>query len=58
MRAEPWGANIVLVALTGWGQDEDKRRSANAGIDFHLVKPVSPAALVSLLERHSSRDTE
>jgi PAS domain S-box-containing protein len=58
MRAEPWGANILLVALTGWGQDEDKRRSANAGIDFHLVKPVSPAALVSLLERHSSRDTE
>jgi len=40
---------IVLVALTGWGQDEDRRRSAAAGFDHHLVKPVAPATLAKLL---------
>lgn len=54
MRQQPWGEDILLVALTGWGQDEDKRRSAEAGINMHLVKPVSPAALMELLERHAS----
>ncbi len=36
---------IVLVAVTGWGQDEDRRRSQHAGFDHHLVKPVDPASL-------------
>jgi CheY-like chemotaxis protein len=36
---------IVLVAVTGWGQDEDRRRSQQAGFDHHLVKPVDPASL-------------
>jgi len=40
---------LVLVALTGWGQEEDKRRSKEAGFDFHLVKPVSVSALEKLL---------
>ncbi|UXI66526.1 response regulator [Tahibacter amnicola] len=40
VRAAPNGDGIVLVALTGWGQDEDRRRSRLAGFDFHLVKPV------------------
>jgi CheY-like chemotaxis protein len=35
----------VLVAVTGWGQDEDRRRSQQAGFDHHLVKPVDPASL-------------
>ena len=35
------------VALTGWGQEEDKRRSQEAGFDLHMVKPVDPAALRS-----------
>ena len=41
--------NLTLVALTGWGQDEDRRRSEDAGFDSHLVKPVDLAALNKLL---------
>jgi PAS domain S-box-containing protein len=41
---------ILLVAQTGWGQDEDRRRSAEAGFDAHLVKPVDPASLQDLLQ--------
>ena len=44
-----FGNEIFLVALTGWGQDEDRRRSAAAGFDRHLVKPVEPAALGAML---------
>ena len=40
---------VVLVAMTGWGQEEDKRRSSAAGFDFHLVKPVDLDALEQLL---------
>ena len=40
---------MVIVALTGWGQDADRRRSAEAGFDHHLVKPVDLAALNKLL---------
>jgi CheY-like chemotaxis protein len=50
LRQQSWSAQTVLVALTGWGQDEDKRRSEDAGFDHHLIKPVEPAALESLLE--------
>jgi PAS domain S-box-containing protein len=49
MRQEPWGKEIILVALTGWGQDEDRRRSREAGFDQHLVKPVDSAAIRTLL---------
>ena len=49
LREQPWGREIVIVALTGWGQAEDKRRSKEAGFDRHLVKPVEPAALGQLL---------
>jgi len=51
IRNEPWGAGVVLIALTGWGQDEDRRRSHEAGFDRHLVKPVDPQALMKLLAR-------
>ncbi len=51
IRRRPGGASIVLVALTGHGQDEDRRRSHEAGFDHHLTKPVDPAALFSLLTR-------
>src|SRR5690606_18196159 len=40
LRSQPWGADMLLVALTGWGQDEDRRRSRQAGFDHHLVKPA------------------
>jgi CheY-like chemotaxis protein len=49
IRRQPWGESLFLIALTGWGQDEDKRRSEAAGFDRHLVKPVEPAALQELL---------
>jgi PAS domain S-box-containing protein len=50
IRQESWGGNVVLVALTGWGQDDDRRRSKEAGFDHHMVKPVEMPALRSLLE--------
>jgi len=43
------GRRVVLVALTGWGQEADRRRAAEAGFDHHLTKPVDPNALNSLL---------
>jgi signal transduction histidine kinase/CheY-like chemotaxis protein len=51
IRAEPWGKRTVLIALTGWGQDEDRRRSREVGFDSHLVKPLDPEALSTLLAR-------
>lgn len=50
IRQQPWGGEIVIVALTGWGQEEDRRQSFEAGFDGHLVKPVDHDALVKLLE--------
>jgi signal transduction histidine kinase len=49
IRAESWGRAAVLVALTGWGQEVDRRRSREAGFDMHLVKPVDPATLCDML---------
>jgi CheY-like chemotaxis protein len=49
IREQPWGKNMLLVALTGWGQEEDRRRSQEAGFDHHLIKPVEPDALFKLL---------
>jgi CheY-like chemotaxis protein len=50
IRAEGWGRDMVLVALTGWGQDEDVRSSLAVGFDHHLVKPVDVALLMRLVE--------
>jgi PAS domain S-box-containing protein len=49
IRAEDWGRNLTVVALTGWGQPDDRRRSEEAGFDFHLVKPIEPIILENLL---------
>ena len=49
LRQEPRSRHAVLVAMTGYGQEEDRRRSREAGFDHHLVKPVDPAALERLL---------
>jgi CheY-like chemotaxis protein len=49
MRREAWGRNICIVAVTGWGQEEDRRRTKDAGFDAHLVKPVDPGKLTELL---------
>ena len=55
LRQEVWGKNILVIALTGWGQDEDRRLSSEAGFDFHVVKPVLPAALEKLLAGATAR---
>jgi PAS domain S-box-containing protein len=52
IRAEPWGADMMLVALTGWGQEEDRRKSREAGFDAHVVKPARHADLMRVLARH------
>lgn len=49
IRDQPWGKHIVLVALTGWSMDEERKESINAGFDHHLVKPVEFDALKGLL---------
>jgi CheY-like chemotaxis protein len=49
IREEPWGKGVTMVALTGWGQEEDRRRSKEAGFDTHMIKPVDPIALMGLL---------
>jgi CheY-like chemotaxis protein len=50
MRHEAWGRDITLVAMTGWDQEEDRRRSKAAGFDFHLTKPVDPEALRNIID--------
>ena len=49
IREQPWGQGMFLIALTGWGQEEDRRRTEEAGFNQHIVKPVDPAALMKLL---------
>ena len=49
IRKEAWGSDIYIAALTGWGQDEDRRRTKEAGFDTHLVKPVDPLALLEMI---------
>ena len=49
LRAEPWGRRPLVVAMTGWGQEDDRRRSKDAGFDQHMVKPVTLDALCRLL---------
>jgi PAS domain S-box-containing protein len=49
IRKLPGGGEIVLVAVTGWGQDEDRKRSEESGFNMHLVKPVDPVALDLLI---------
>ena len=58
IRAQPWGRSITLVALTGWGQDSDRRRSGEAGFDSHLVKPLDLDKLTELLGRLPTRAPE
>jgi signal transduction histidine kinase/ActR/RegA family two-component response regulator len=49
IREQPWGRSVVIIALTGWGQDEDHAQSKEAGCDGHLVKPVNLPDLEKLL---------
>ncbi len=51
VREQPWGRNIRMIALTGWGQEEDRRKSREAGFDGHLVKPIDIAAVLEQFQR-------
>jgi len=57
IRQQSWGRDMMLVALTGWGQAEDKRRSHEAGFDAHLVKPVDFDALETLVAGIKDRNS-
>lgn len=50
IRKQAWSAGTTLVALTGWGQEEDKRKTQEAGFDLHLTKPVDASALEAALQ--------
>ena len=50
VRAEPWGSEVTLIAVTGWGQPDDKQRAHTAGFDRHLVKPIDPDEVDRLLD--------
>jgi signal transduction histidine kinase/response regulator RpfG family c-di-GMP phosphodiesterase len=56
IREQAWGRDMVLIALTGWGQDEDKRRAAEAGFDRHFTKPIQPADVVGLIAAYRKGD--
>ena len=49
LREVPWGRAAMIIALTGWGQDEDRRRTRECGFDSHMVKPLDLDALIRLL---------
>lgn len=49
LRQQPWLIGVVLVALTGWGQEEDRRKSQEAGFNVHMTKSIEPAAHERLL---------
>jgi CheY-like chemotaxis protein len=53
LRAMNHGETFRIVAITGWGQEADRTRSKEAGFDLHLVKPVDPGVLVSVLEQRN-----
>jgi len=49
IRKQPWGRKVIVIAVTGWGQDDDRQRSHDAGFDHHMVKPVDPQAVMKML---------
>ncbi|MEJ2619422.1 MAG: response regulator, partial [Candidatus Thiodiazotropha sp.] len=53
IRQKPWADRVLIVALTGWGQEEDRRKSQQAGFDHHLVKPINLSAINQLLAQTS-----
>jgi CheY-like chemotaxis protein len=58
IREQPGLGKVVLAALTGWGQKEDRRRTAEAGFDHHLVKPPEPTAVESVLDELNRYDRQ
>jgi signal transduction histidine kinase/ActR/RegA family two-component response regulator len=56
LRANPETASMLLVAITGWGQEDDRRRAREAGFDAHFTKPADPDALRDLLQSYARED--
>jgi CheY-like chemotaxis protein len=56
LRAEEWGRNVVLIALTGWGRQGDVDAALAAGFDGHLLKPVGADSLLELIARLRARN--
>jgi CheY-like chemotaxis protein len=50
IRAQPWGKDVVLIAISGWGQPDDMRRSLEAGFNYHLAKPAERGVVERLLQ--------
>jgi signal transduction histidine kinase len=57
IRSAPWGREMVLIAISGWGQSRDRERTREAGFDEHCVKPVDGAKLLALLSSLSRRES-
>jgi CheY-like chemotaxis protein len=58
LRAQPEFEGMILIALTGYGQEEDRRRAQEAGFDHYLIKPINPEDLQALLDSfHSDRNS-
>lgn len=51
IRKQAWGGSIFIIAITGWGQESDRRLSREAGFDEHLIKPVDVSKLVDIIEQ-------
>jgi PAS domain S-box-containing protein len=58
IRQQPWGKQMILIALTGWGQQQDRRRTQEAGFDAHLTKPVNYDAIMTLLTNLANSPTQ
>ena len=55
IRSEPWGGKVLMIAVTGWGEPEDKVSATAAGFDLHLTKPIDVDELEKLLGDFASR---
>ena len=55
IREHAWGQAMLLIALTGWSDEKDRRRTAEAGFDLHLVKPIDPTALENILAQRQRK---
>jgi CheY-like chemotaxis protein len=49
IRTQPWGGQPLMVAATGWGQDDDRKKALHHGFDLHLTKPFDPQELMDLI---------
>jgi CheY-like chemotaxis protein len=58
IRREPWGGGAYLLAVTGWGQSEDKERARRAGFNEHLTKPVDPERLEKIITAHFAAESD